>query len=84
MYDVFHNHVDIYRYSTIGLNYIFLNHLHSHDICFVNFFDSLIPVIKLKTLRFKFSVLLGTYTLLDKSLRVLQLPAHLSNLAANG
>ena len=37
-----------------------------------------------KTLRFKFSVLLGTHTLLDKSLRVLQLPTHLSNLIANG
>ena len=27
---------------------------------------------------------LGTHTLLDKSFRVLQLPTHLSNLAANG
>ena len=30
-------------------------HLHSHDICFVNFFDSFIPVIILNTLRFCFA-----------------------------
>ena len=55
-----------------------------HDICFVNVFDSFIPVIMLKTLRFKTSVLFGTHTLLDKLLRVLQLPTHLSNLTADG
>ena len=38
----------------------------------------------LKTVRFKSSVLFGTHTLLDKSLRVLQLPTHLSRLTANG
>ena len=38
----------------------------------------------LNTLKFKTSVLFGTHTLLDKSLRVLQLPAYLSNLTANG
>ena len=38
----------------------------------------------LSTLRFKSSVLFGTYNLLDKSLRVPQLPTHLSNLTANG
>ena len=35
-------------------------------------------------LRFKSSVLFGTHTLLDKSLRVLQRPIHLSSLNANG
>ena len=35
-------------------------------------------------LRFKSFVLFGTHTLLDKSLRVLQLQTHLSNLTANG
>ena len=34
-------------------------------------------------LRFKSSVLFGTHTLLHKSLRVLQLTAHLSNLTEN-
>ena len=34
----------------------------------------------LNTLRFKSSVSFRTHTLLDKSLRVLQLPTHLSNL----
>ena len=38
----------------------------------------------LKTLRFKYSVLFGIHTLLDKSFRVLQLPTHPSNLTANG
>ena len=38
----------------------------------------------MNTLRFKSSVLHGTHTLLDKSLRVLQPPIHLSNLTANG
>ena len=38
----------------------------------------------LNTLRFESSVLFGTHTLLDKSLRVLKLPAHISNLTTNG
>ena len=35
-------------------------------------------------LTFKSSVLFGTHILLDKSLRVLQLPTHQPNLTANG
>ena len=35
-------------------------------------------------LRFKSSVLFGTHTLLNNSLRVLQLPTHLSELIADG
>ena len=35
-------------------------------------------------LRFKSFVLFRTHILLDKSLRLLQLPAHLSNLTENG
>ena len=58
-------------------------HLHSHDICFFYVFDLFIPVFKLNTIRFKFTVLFGTHTLLDKTLRLLQLPTHLSNLTAN-
>ena len=57
--------------------------LHSHDICFVNVFDSFFSVIMLNTLRFESSVLFGTHTLLDKSLRVLQLPTHISKLTEN-
>ena len=38
----------------------------------------------MQTLRFKFSVLFGMHTLLDKSIRVLKLPKHLSNLTENG
>ena len=53
-------------------------------MCFVNVFDSFIPVIMLNTLRFKSSVLFGTHALFDKSLRVLQLQTHLSNLTASG
>ena len=58
--------------------------LHSHDVCSVNVFDLFIPVIMLNTLRFNSPVLFGTHTLLDKSLRVLQLTIHLSNLTING
>ena len=49
-------------------------------MCFVNVFYSFIPIIMLKMLRFKSSVLFGTHTLLDKSLRVLQLATNLSKL----
>ena len=38
----------------------------------------------LKTLRFNPSVLFGTHALKDKLLMVLQLPAYLSNVTANG
>ena len=55
-----------------------------HDISFVKIFDSFFPVIIIKSCMFKSSVSFGTHTLLDKSLRVLQLPTHLSNLTANG
>ena len=34
--------------------------------------------------RFKSSVLFGTHTLLDKSLKALQLPRYLSKLTADG
>ena len=54
-------------------------HLDSHNICFVNVFHYFIPVII-----FKFSVLFGTYSLLDRLLRVLQLPMHLSKLIPMG
>ena len=64
-----------YRYSTFD---------SLHDICFANVFDSFIRTIKLKTLKFKSSVLFGAHTLLDMLLRVLQLPTHLSKLIANG
>ena len=59
-------------------------HLHSHEICFINVFNSYIHIIMLKKLRFKSSVLFGIHTLLDKSFRVLQLLAQLSNITANG
>ena len=52
-------------------------------ICFVNVFSSFISVIMLNMLRFKSSVLFGTHTFLDESLRILQLSTHLSNLTAN-
>ena len=46
-------------------------------------FDSYIPVIMMNMLRFKSSVLFGTHTLLDKSLRVLKLLTYLPKLIAN-
>ena len=38
----------------------------------------------LNMLKFKSSVLLGKHNLVRKSLRVLQVPTHLSNLSTNG
>ena len=68
------------------MNYIFSSnlHLHSHDISFVNVFDSFIPVTMLNTHRFKSSVLFGIDSLSDKSFRVLQPPEHLSSLTEYG
>ena len=54
-----------------------------HDICFGKVCDWFISVIKMNMLKFAFSVLFGTHTLLDKSLRVLQQPTYLSKLTAN-
>ena len=79
-----HQHLPIFSHW-FDLQFVSSNlYLHSHEICFVNLFDSCIPVIMVKTLRFKISVLFGTYNLLDKSLIVLQLSSHLSNLIENG
>ena len=79
-----HQHLLLFPFS-FELHFLPSNlHLHSHDACFVNIFDSFILVAILKTDIFKSSVLFGTNTLLDPSLRVLQLPTHLTNLAANG
>ena len=58
-------------------------HSHLHNICFVNVFDSYIPVV-LKTFTFKFFVSFQTQTVFYRSLRVLQLHLHLSKLIANG
>ena len=54
-------------------------HLHLHDILFVKIFDSVFSGITLKTCVLKSSVLFGMHALLDKSLRTLQLPSHLSS-----
>ena len=53
-----------------------------HDKYFLYVFDSFILVIMLNTHveHTKSSVLFGTDTLLDKLLKVLQFPTHLSNL----
>ena len=71
-----HQHLLLfYHWSELHFVLSYL-HLNSHDICFVNIFYPFILVIILSTLRFKFFVLFGTHTLLDKLLRVLQLPKH--------
>ena len=51
---------------------------------FFNISDLFIPVIILETLKFKSSVLFGTHILFGRSLRVLQLPMHLSKFTVNG
>ena len=81
MHDVFTLTSTLLFHHCYELHFLPSNlHLHLHDTCFVNVFDLFIPVIMFNTLRFKSSLLFGTYTLLDKSLSVLQLPTHLSNL----
>ena len=55
-------------------------YLHSDDIYFVNAVHSFVYVIMLNTLISKSYILLGAHTVLDKSLKVLQLSRHLSNL----
>ena len=51
---------------------------------FVNVFDLISSGITLNMVRFKSFALFGALNLLDKSLRVLQLPRHLRNLTSNG
>ena len=55
-----------------------------YALLIINVCNSFIPVINLNTLIFKSYVLFGAPTLLEKPLRVLQLPAHLLNLTENG
>ena len=73
-----HGHLSLFHFW-FELHFLLSNlYLHLHDTCFFNVFNSFIHGIVLNTLRFKSSVLFGTYTLLDKSLRVLQPPKYLS------
>ena len=74
-------HTDIYHYSTFDSSYICYRQT---EICFVNIFDSFIPVVILKTLKFKSFVSFRTHALLGRSFRVLQLLMHQSNLTGNG
>ena len=53
-------------------------HLHEHNVCYVSILDWFIPVVRFNLLISKLS------TLLDKSLRVLQLQAYISNSTTNG
>ena len=84
----FYTRTDIYHYSSFDLNYTFHFkfdlRLHLQDNCFANVFDSFIPVIMLNIFRFTSSVFFGTHALLDKSLKVLQFPTHISKLTTSG
>ena len=85
--DVFYTRISIYHYSAFDLNTIFFPsnlHLHLLDMSYVKVFDSFFPVIILKICTLNLSVLFGTHTLLEKSIRVLKLLTHLSDLTANG
>ena len=75
-----YTNISIYRCSTFDLHYIFYHQIYIYIRmkCFVNVFSSFLPVIMLKTLRFKSSVLFGKHTFLERSLRVLQLLKYLS------
>ena len=66
IYYGFHTRTNIYLNSIIYVNHIFFCYIYIylHIICSFSFFDSLIPVIMLKTLKFKSSVLFGGHALL--------------------
>ena len=73
-----HRHLLLFQFW-LELHFIQLNlHLHLYDTWLVNILDIFVPVIVLNTFRFKYSVLFGTHILLDRSLRVLQIPVHLT------
>ena len=80
MHEILYTHIDINCYSIIDLNYISSSnlHLHSYERYFVNVFGSFMPAIILIALRFKSSIWFGIHTLLDTSIRVLQLSKDLS------
>ena len=81
-------HLSLFHFDS---SYIFYhqNYIYTY-ICLFKVFNSVIPVIILKTCRLKSFVLFRTLTLLDRSLRVLYLLTHLytstylSKLSANG
>ena len=79
-----HQHLSLFHFW-FELHFLLSNlHLHSHGICFANVFYSFTTAIMLKMVRFESSVLFGMHTLLDRSLRVLQLPAYVFKSTANG
>ena len=78
IYDVFYTHINIYHYS-FELYFLPSNlHLDLHDICFAKIFVSLFLQSYQQNPYLNLHFFFGTRTLLDKSLRVLQLPTHLS------
>ena len=77
-----HRHLSLLQFL-FKLHFLSNLYSHLHDICLVNVLDFFIPVIILTTGKVKYSVSVGTHTLLDNSSRVLQLPAHLPCVTAN-
>ena len=80
IFDIFCTRTDIYHYSTFDLNYIFYNQIYIRMIHVLLIL--FIPGIILKP--FKSSLLFRTHTLLNKSLRVLQLLTDPPKLTVNG
>ena len=80
IFDIFYTRTDIYHYSTFDLNYIFYNQIYIRMIHVLLIL--FIPGIILKPL--KSSLLFRTHTLLNKSLRVLQLLTDPPKLTVNG
>ena len=79
-------HMDIYLYFIFDLNYIFHHQVYISrymEYVFFSVSDSFILVIMLKTLKFTSPVLFRTHIPLEKSLRVLPIPLHLSKLTKN-
>ena len=82
MYDASYPHINIYWYYSIGLHCVFFHQIYIY-ICMI--YASLIFLIHVFlqscwTHLYLNLALFGTHTLLDKSMWVLQLLTHLSNL----
>ena len=72
----FHTYIDIYHYSNFDLGYIFYHQSYIHTCMIYVLLEFFILV--------SYYECFGTHTLLDISLKVLQLQTHLSKLTANG
>ena len=87
----FYTHISIYQYSTFDLSYVFYNqidmiylqiYVHIKYTLLIFSFHSFL-LSRRKDLDLNLFYLFGTNTLLDRSLKVLQLPTHRPKLTSD-